>query len=121
MKNYNKIYLATKANYYKLNMANISKLTDNLLFKSSFLKEEIEILYPNKADFSQSKLDKDSNLLFDRCIESSLDHEIIVKILWNRIYVEQLAMKFISLRYSSYNERFSHKLNESKNLAHFLQ
>ena len=104
--NYDKIYLATKTNYYKLNVPAITKLTENLLFqRSSILNEEIEILYPNKEEFMNSTVDNESSLLFDKCIECAIDCEIVVKILWQRIYSEQIAMKFISIRFANYKNQ----------------
>ena len=60
-------------------------------------------------------MDQDSNVLFDKCIENSVDYDFIVKVLWQRIYIEPIAMKFISMRYSNYanNLYFSNNLNAS--------
>lgn len=99
--NYDKIYLATKSNYYRLNTQAISELTENILCKkASIINEEIEILYSKEADFHETKIDTESNFLFDKCIECSIDSEMIVKILWQRIYSEQIAMRFICLRFA---------------------
>jgi len=94
--------LATKLNYYQLNSSTISKLTNNLLFRNVLLNHEIEILYPNHENLIGTKFDEESSLLFDKCIENSVDQEFVVKILWHRIYSEPIAMKFISMRYSNY-------------------
>lgn len=51
---------------------------------------------------SESKIDHDSNSLFDKCLEYSIDHEFVMKILWHRIYQEPIVMKFISMRHSNY-------------------
>ena len=100
--NFDKIYLATKLNYYQLNSSAISKLTNDLLFRNALLNYEIDILYPNRENLIGTKFDEESSLLFDKCIENSVDQDYIVKILWHRIYSEPVAMKFISMRYSNY-------------------
>lgn len=110
--NYDQIYLATKTNYYHLNGMTISKLTDNLLFRNTLLNHEIEILYPNRENLVESHMDQESNTLFDKCIENAIDHDFVLKILWQRIYIEPIAMKFISMRYSNY----ANNLFFSKNL-----
>lgn len=113
--NYDQIYLATKMSYYQLNGLTISRLTNNLLFRNALLNHEIELLYPNRESLVDSKMDQDSNVLFDKCIENSVDYDFIVKVLWQRIYIEPIAMKFISMRYSNYanNLYFSNNLNAS--------
>ena len=107
--NFTNIYLATKMNFYKLNLSQISKLTENLLFRNSVLNQEIEKLYPKHGEngstehiLADSKPDQESSVLFDRCLEYSIDHEFVMKILWHRIYQEPLVMKFISMRHSNY-------------------
>jgi hypothetical protein len=99
---YDQIFLATKINYYKLNTELTAKLTENLLFKNKILNQEIEILYPNHETLTEAKSYRESNLLFDKCLENSITFEFIMKILWHRIYLEPIVMKFISMRYSNY-------------------
>ncbi len=104
--NYDKIYLATKTSFYKLNAPAISKLTENLLFKSSsLLNEETELLYPNKEEFINSNTDNESNMLFEECIDFSIDSEVVLTIIWQRIYFEQTAMRFISVRFANYSNK----------------
>lgn len=113
--NYDQIFLATRTNYYKFNTAMINELVENLMFKdNSILSDEINMLYPNKLDFFHSDADSQSSLLFDRCIESTVDHDILVKILWQRIYCDKSAMKFISMRYASYRSRTDSETNNYK-------
>jgi hypothetical protein len=116
--NLDQLYLATKSNYYRLNSRLILKLTDNLLFRNSVLNQEIEILYPNYELIEGSKADMESNELLDKCLENSIDHEFILKILWHHIYVEPIIMKFISMRYSNFASNL-YNYNETKVLAAF--
>ncbi len=99
---FDQLYLATKSNHYKLNARLILKLTDNLLFRNKVLNQEIEILYPNYELILGSKHDSESDLLLDKCLENSIDHEFVLKVLWQHIYIEPIVMKFISMRYSNY-------------------
>jgi hypothetical protein len=105
--NYDQIYLATKSNYYRLNSDNIDKLTENLLYRNSLLNQELEALYPNQNDIARAKYDQESTRLFDKCIQNSIDSEFILKILWHRIYVDLIVMRFISMRYSNYSNNLS--------------
>jgi len=96
------MFLATKLNYYKLNTDLTSKLTKNLLYKNKILNQEIEILYPNHEKLNESKYYLASDILLDKCLENSINFEFVMKILWHRIYLEPIVMKFISMRYSNY-------------------
>lgn len=100
--NYENIFLATKLNYYQFNSANIIRLTENLLYRNRLLNQEIDILYPNQGNLNRAKHDNESNVLMDKCLENQIDHEFILKTLWQRIYNEPVVMKFISMRYSNY-------------------
>ena len=120
--NYDQIYLATKSNYYQLNTNQISQLTKNLLFKNALLNQELEILYPEIYDhLNNSSYDKASNILMDNCIENEFDHDFIVKILWQRIYIEPIAMKFISMRYSNYANNLHISKSEKSNRRYDLK
>jgi hypothetical protein len=112
----------------------IGKLTENLLFRNSLLNQEIEIMFPKSDTTSQqppctsladSKYDHESSVLFERCLEYALDHELMMKILWHRIYDEPLVMKFISMRHSNYanNVYFNHSIaaaSTDQTNKHFL-
>lgn len=123
---YEKLFLATKSHVYKLNIDQINKLTENLLFRNSLLNREIETLYSrNEINLNTSIHNTESNHLFDKCLQYSLSHEFIMKILWHRIYDEPLVMKFISMRYSNYVSNVQpvatanpSPQNEIKNNAH---
>ena len=99
---YDQIFLATKLNQYRLNTELTAKLTENLLFKNKILNQEIEILYPSHETLTHSKNYTDSDALLDKCLENSITFEFIMKIMWHRIYLEPIVMKFISMRYSNY-------------------
>jgi hypothetical protein len=115
--NYNMIYLATKTTYYRLNSGLISQLTEDLLFKeSSPLAEEIDLLFPSRQEFIHSQVDNESNALFEKCVGCSIECEIIFKIVWQRIYAEQVAMRFISVRFASYKDSAA-KLLSDKDLT----
>ena len=96
------MFLATKLNYYKLNSELTSKLTENLLYKNKILYQEIEILYPNHDKLKETKYYYASDVLLDKCLENSINFDFVMKILWHRIYLEPIVMKFISMRYSNY-------------------
>lgn len=104
--NYDNIYLATKTNWYRLNLNQIEKLTENLLFKNTILNQELEILYPaaeGKPEvLTSSKSHVDSNYLFEKCLENWIDQDFVMKIMWHRVYEEPIVMRFISLRQSNY-------------------
>lgn len=117
--NYDQIYLATKMNYYQLNGLTISKLTKNLLFRNTLLNHEIEILYPNRETLLGSQFDRNSDELFDKCIENSIDYDFIVKILWQRIYIGRIDLNrfnvyiyilFINLYRANFNEIYKHEI-----------
>lgn len=114
--------MATKVNYYKLNLGQISTLTENLLFRNRLLNQEIERIFPKtEAAIIDSKFDLESNLLFDKCLEYSIDHEFIMKILWHRIYQEPIVMKFISMRHSNYaNNSFAENEEQQSDESYFL-
>jgi hypothetical protein len=102
--NFEQIFLATKSNFYQLNFALISKLTEDLLFRNLILQQELELLFANpKETLIDTRFDKQSNMLLEKCLENSIDHEFVLKILWHRIYQEPFVMKFISMRYSNYS------------------
>lgn len=114
--NYDNIYLATKSNYYKLNSSLVSKLTENLLLRNSLLNQEIETIFPkSEINIVDSKFDQESNSLFDKCLEYSIDHEFIMKVLWHRIYDEPIVMKFISMRHSNYANNLFFNQHNSEN------
>jgi len=101
--NYDKIYLATKTTYYRFNWTLIFHLTENLLFRDFLpVTSEIKLLYPNREDFQKSRTDPESTALFENCVECSIDFDVVFKIIWQRIYAEQLAMRFVSLRFATY-------------------
>ena len=112
--NYDRIYLATKRNFYRLNLNQIGRLTDNLLTKNGILNQELEVLFPldiepllggesNSVVVRLNKSQAESNELFERCVELGLiEAELVVRIMWHRVYTEPLAMKFLSLRQSNY-------------------
>ena len=100
--NYDQIYLATKMNYYQLNGLTISKLTKNLLFRNTLLNHEIEILYPNRETLLGSQFDRNSDELFDKCIENSIDYDFIVKILWQRIYIGRIDLNSFNVYIYTY-------------------
>jgi hypothetical protein len=81
------IYLATKSYPYRLNLYEIERLTDRLLFKNAILNQELEILYPKlvslidaeiqvKDSTKLSTLDSKSSLLFDECLEKNADETV---------------------------------------------
>ncbi len=111
------IFLATKTCSYMLNLGQISKLSENLLFKNNVLNQELEILFPQFCqDLSKildTRNDRESNDLFDKCLEHLIDSDFIMKCLWHRIYDEQIVMRFISMRHSNYfyfNQNLGKKL-----------
>lgn len=108
--NFDKLYLATKTNFYQINSRSISGLTENLLFKNNQLSQELQDIYSkSEKELSRSKADIESNNLFQICIENSIDYQYILRILWNRIYTDTIAMRFISIKRYDYsdNEPFS--------------
>ena len=61
------------------------------------LNQEIEILFSKRL---VNIIEQDE--LFETCLESLISHDFILSILWKRVYVDPIVMKFISLRYSNY-------------------
>ncbi|RNA00573.1 hypothetical protein BpHYR1_053079 [Brachionus plicatilis] len=106
------IFLATVTNYYMLDQDQINKLVDNLLFKNSIINQEIEVLFNDVKNLNETLFMKESDELFDKCIKNSIiDHDLIVRILWHRIYQEPLVMKFISMRHSNFaNDSYLKKI-----------
>jgi hypothetical protein len=66
------IYLATKQSHYRLNVPDIDKLTENLLFKNRILNQELEILFPSSVNTYYEAM---SSALFDECLEKSENNE----------------------------------------------
>lgn len=103
-----------------MNLGNISRLTENLLFRNSILNQEIERIFPkNEINIQDSKFDLESNLLFDKCLEYSIDHEFVMKILWHRVYQEPIVMKFISMRHSNYANNSFFENEDKQNEEYF--
>lgn len=106
------IFLATANSYYQLDEQEINKLCLNLLYRSPLINQEIEVLFHQVKNLNETVHYKESDELFDSCVKNSIiDHDFIIRILWHRIYDEQLVMKFISMRHSNFaNNRYLKKM-----------
>ena len=101
--NYKTIFLATKLSYFCLNETKVNELVNRLLTLNPLLNNEIAILFDNSIRLHSNMDRSEPDKLLEICLENSIDYDLIINVLWNRIHTEPIVMKFISLRYSNYS------------------